>query len=334
MAKIKVLLANYYNRKLISPSLQLLQKIADIVDVNRNRSLTLEELAKALPGIHATIAAEEPYGNDIFAQAKGLLIVARDGVGFDKIDLEAATRHGVLVTRAPTMFDETANFVIGLILAVVRKILIADRALRNGNWTNRSLLLCPGLTEMRLGLVGLGQIGTRVAKRARALGMELLVYDTADISNSALNLNAKEVSLEQLLVESDIVSVHIPNNSQTKDFFDKNKFSMMKKDAYFINTSRGEIVNEANLISALKSGHPAGAGLDVYKIEPIKVENPLIAMDNVVLTPHVAGDTSSSMINAIDMNAKQILDILDGRKPSNLLNPEVWEHARIHDFKG
>ena len=330
--RIRVLVTSYYDRGVIGQSLAPLHEVAELIDANRNRNLTADELRRAIPGVHATIAADEPYTGDVFELAHDLLLVARDGAGFDGVDLQAATGHGVVVTRAPVVFDATANHTIGLMIALVRKIPFADRAIREGRWTDRRSLLCPDLTGMTLGIVGFGEVGRRVAARARALGMKLLAFDAADVCEPARLAGAEVASLDALLARSDVVSVHVPHTPQTRALFCRALFGRMKRGAYFINTSRGPIVSESDLAEALASGHLAGAALDVFKKEPVDPASPLLAMPNVVLTPHVAGDTTTTMAAAVELNVAQILDLLDKKRPSHMLNPEVWDRARIHRF--
>ena len=328
----RVLMSNYYDRSVIANALASLKQWTEVIDGNRNRNYTLAEIRQALEGVQAVIAADEPYSREVFAGAEDLLLVARDGAGYDKIDLEAATEYGVVVTRAPVVIDATANLTIGLMIAMVRQIPFADRAIREGRWMNRSAFLCPDLTGLTLGVVGFGQVGYGVAVRAKALGMRVMAYDSADVSARTMAVGAEVVSLEELLIRSDVVSVHLSHTPATRGMFETKMFGKMKKGCYFINTSRGEIVNEANMIEALQSGHLAGAGLDVFGQEPIDIANPLLSMSNVVLSPHLAGDTATTMIKATEMNVAQIEDLFSGKQPANMLNPDVWPNARIQKF--
>lgn len=326
--RIRVLLTSYYDREVIKDALTPLRGRAEIVEANKHRNLTLDEVLQRVPGIHAIIAADEPYTADVFDRANDLLIIARDGTGYENIDLAAATAHGVVVTRAPVVHYATANLTVGLMIALVRRITFADGAIRRGEWTDRAALLCPDLTGMTLGVVGFGQVGREVAARARTLGMRLLVHDLSDIAEPAREVDARVVGLDELLGQSDVVTVHIRHTARTNHFFSRELFSKMKAGAYFINTSRGGIVEESDLVAALASGRLAGAALDVFEDEPINPRNPLLGLSNVVLTPHVAGDTSTTMIAAIEMNVAQILGLLEGKKPSNVLNEDVWGHSR------
>ena len=329
--KHHVLLTSYYDRQVIAEPLRRLRSSAEIIDANRGRNLTLKEVLQSVAGIEAIIAADEPYPAQVFERASDLLIIARDGTGFENIDLQAATEHGVIVTYAPVVHHAAANLTIGLMIDLVRKIAFADRAIRQDKWTDRPAFLCPDLTGMTLGIVGFGQVGREVALRARALGMEVLAYDSADISAAAKAVDARVVPLETLLALCDVVTVHIRHTHKTKHLFNAGLFGKMKKGAYFINTSRGGLVNESDLMDALDSGQLAGAALDVFEQEPINPDNPLLALPNVVLTPHVAGDTSTTMAAAIEMNVDQILDLLAGRKPSNILNADLWGSDRIRE---
>ena len=169
-------------------------------------------------------------------------------------------------------------------------------------------------------------------RRAMAFGMSILAYDVADVSAAARGLGLKVTSLEKVLSEADIISVHIPHIPKTANMFNADLFGKMKTGAYFINTSRGGLVDEKALVDAIKSGHLAGAGLDVFAEEPIPADNQLLALPNVVCTPHVAGDTSTTMLSAISMNITQIFDCFEGKKPQNLLNPKAWDQARIHNL--
>ena len=323
-------MTNYYDREVIAEALWPLRQAATIVDRSCQRNFTLDEIRDAIPGHHAIIAADEPYSREILECADKLLILARDGTGYDKIDLQAATELGIVVTRAPVVADATANLTVGLMIALVRQVLLADCAVRSQRWTDRASLLCPDLTGMTLGIIGFGDIGRRVATRATSLGMNVEVYNRSDVTESARNAGAKAVSLNELLANADVVSIHLPHTPDTRGFCCRELFRKMKKGAYFLNTARGELVREEDLVEALKSSHLAGAALDVFQKEPVDPNNPLLDLPNVLLSPHMCGDTTTTMIQATEINVAQIVDLFSGRKPSPILNPEVWRKARIH----
>jgi len=209
---------------------------------------------------------------------------------------------------------------------------LADRAVRENRWLDRRAFLCPDLTGMTIGIVGFGLVGRQVAIRAAAFGMNICAFDNVDISAAAAPLGVQAVSLERLLAESDIVSVHLRHTPETRNFFSAPRFDQMRKGSFFLNTSRGEIVNESDLTHALQSGHLAGAALDVLQKEPVDPAHPLLTLPNVLFSPHLAGDTTTTMIQATEMNVAQIHDFFSGKLPSHVLNPEVWPKARIHSY--
>jgi len=317
----RVLMTNYYDRGIIADAIAPLQNIACVTDVDCQRNLNFDEIRQAIAGHHAVIAADEPYPREILECADQLLLLARDGAGFNKIDLQAATEFGIVVTRAPVVMDATANLTIGLMIALVRQIPLADGAVRRQQWTDRKSLLCPDLTGMTLGIVGFGPVGEKVAARATALGMKVLVYNRSEAGERIRAANAEPVSLDNILSQSDIVSVHLRSVPETKALFSSPQFAMMKKGAYFINTSRGELVNESDLVEALETKHLAGAALDVFVKEPVEPDHPLLTLPNVLLSPHLGGDTTTTMIKATEINVSQIIDLFCGKKPSNILNP-------------
>ena len=326
----RVLLATYYDRDVIASPLAELRTLADITDANRGRCLTGEELLKDLPAAHVSVAADEKYTPEVLDQAPELVLIARDGTGYDGVDVEAATERGILVTRAPVVHHATANLTIGLMVAVVRKIPLCDRGVREGQWTDRHRWLCPDLTGMTLGLFGFGQIGREVAKRAIAFGMHIIAFDIADVTAAAAAMGVRVGSMEEVLRDADVISVHMNATKQNRHMFNAAAFAGMKEGAYFVSCARGSIVDETALYEALKSNHLAGAALDVFAQEPTPKDNRLLELENVVCTPHVAGDTTTTMVEAICVNVGQIRDCFDGTSPQHLLNPEAWKDARLH----
>ena len=317
-----VAVTSYYNRDLIEPALIPLRKKAIVrygPDVGRNLQET--ELIQTLAGADAVIAADERYNSTIFDAAPKLQIISRDGAGFNGIEIAEATQRGVAVTNAPVMHEATATMTLGLIIATVRKLIICDRAVRNGHWTNRSPFLNPGLDGLKLGLIGFGMIGRGVARRAASCGMDVLAYSRSLEPEEATRLGATVATFEKVLTESDVLSLHVPLTKTTRGLIGAPELSAMKQGAYLINTCRGPVIDEVALINALNSGHLAGAGLDVFRNEPPEPENPLLFMNQVVLTPHMGGDTARTMLRAIEVARDNILSYFDGNMPRNLLNP-------------
>jgi phosphoglycerate dehydrogenase-like enzyme len=325
----RIFLASYYDRELIAAPLLRLREAAEvIIPPYQGRNFAEDELIARLDGMDAVIAADEPYSERVFASANRLKIIARDGEGINSIDMPAATRNGVLVANAPVVAEAAANLAMGLIVCLVRKVLVGDRAVRSGNFSARADFLCPDLQDKTIGIVGLGKIGRGMVKRARSFSMRVLACAPSLSDEQVREIGADRTELEPLLRQSDIISLHTPLTSQTHHLIGKTQFELMKKGAYLVNTSRGPVVDEQMLVNALESGRLAGAALDVYESEPPDPNSPLLRMDNVVLTPHVGGDTSDTMVKAIEAATTNILEWLRGNAPPNLRNPEAWAAAQ------
>lgn len=256
---------------------------------------------------------------EVIAAGERLRVIGRAGSGVDNIDLEAATRRGILVVNAPTGSTvAVAEHTIGLMLALARHIPRADATMKAGQWAKKQL---QGI-ELRgktLGLVGLGRIGSAVARRARAMEMAVLAYDPFMIEGHAASLGVQSVSLETLLVQADFVSLHVPLTPQTKDMIGRPELAQMKPSARLINTARGGVVDEEALLEALIAGWLAGAALDVFEREPPE-GNPLLAHPRVVVTPHIAASTAGAQRDAALEVARQVVDVLAGRVPRHPLN--------------
>lgn len=325
----RVFVASYYDRELIKAPLQRLSEKSEVILPSyRGRNLTENELIEGLIGMDAVIAADELYTEGVLSCVDRLKIIARDGEGVSSIDLAAATRRGILVANAPVVAEAAANLAMGLIVCLVRKILVGDKAVRNGRFSSRADFLCPDLQGKTLGLVGLGKIGRGMVKRARSFSMRTVACAPSMPREQAKEMGVELMDLEALLRQSDIVSLHTPLTPQTHHLIGKAQLALMKQGSYLINTSRGLVVNEQALVDALQSGHLAGAAVDVYESEPPGADHPLTRMDNVVLTPHIGGDTRDTMIKAIETVVTNLLEWLDGNPPPNLRNPEAWSATR------
>ncbi|HXZ67449.1 MAG TPA: D-glycerate dehydrogenase [Alphaproteobacteria bacterium] len=288
--------------------------LAERYELTLNKSdapLTSDALASALqtqdalcPTVTDRITADMLKG----ARTK---IIANYGVGFSHIDVDACQAHGIIVTNTPDVLtDATADIAITLMLMVARRAGEGERQVRSGNWTGwrPTHMIGTHVTGKTLGIVGLGRIGLAVARRAhRGLGMKIIYYARSAPSREAeIELGARRCStLEELLAQSDFVSLHCPGGAANRHLIDASRLVHMKRTAFLINTARGEVVHEAALISALKSGAIAGAGLDVYEQEP-RVPDALIEMENVVLLPHLGSATSQTRI-AMGMRAAENL---------------------------
>ena len=236
-----------------------------------------------------------------------LKIVGRAGVGLDNVDLEAAAKHGVKVLNTPEApTNSVAELVIGLMIAVARKIAWSDRVMRMGGWPKHEAMGVE-LHGKTLGVVGYGRIGRRVAEIAYAIGMRILAYDIISIPQEVLaRAGAKLTTLEEVLTSSDFITLHVPLTAETRHFIDRERLALMKKTAILVNASRGEVVDEEALYEALAEGRLAGAGLDVFQREP-PTGSKLLSLDNVVVTPHIGAQTLEAQELAATMLAEKIL---------------------------
>lgn len=288
-----------------------------------------EELIEQLRDCEAVIASNDPYNARVFAACPNLKVLARCGVGIDRIDLAAATASGVLVTSTPgAMTEAVADYTFGLILCLARRIHEGHALMKAGGWGEFPGPLIHGKT---LGLVGYGQIGQAVAWRAAGFSMRILAHDPALEQVPAGAPHAELVPLETLLRESDLVSVHAPALPETDGLFGDNAFEMMKPGAFFINTARGALVDEAALIRALERKTIAGAAVDVYRREPCPPDDPLRQAPNCLLTPHNAFNAVEAAELMSELCAQSILEGMRGARPERLCNPEAWEapHLRL-----
>jgi glyoxylate reductase len=258
--------------------------------------------------------------------APRLRIVSNMAVGYDNIDVAAATARGVLVANTPGVLTETtADFAFALLLAAARRVVEGDRLARSGGWStwHPSFLLGHDVYGATLGIVGLGAIGRALARRARGFAMRLLYFDSQRRPELEAELDARFVPLDTLLRESDFVSLHVPLTIETRHLIGRRELGLMKPSAILINTSRGGVVDQQALCEALRSRGIAGAGLDVAEVEPVPAGDPLLHLDNLTLTPHVASASVATRARMADMAADAILCVLRGEKPANLVNPQT-----------
>ncbi len=283
------------------------------------------ELIRMLQGCVAVLASSEEYTPEVFAGAQDLLVVSRVGVGYDAVDVKAATEAGVLVVNTPgAMVDAVADFTVGLIIACARKIAELDRILRAGRWDEMTGTLVYGKT---LGIVGYGQIGRAVARRVSGFGMRILACDPA--ARPPLDPPAELVPLDTLLAESDFVSVHAPALPETRGMFGSEQFARMKSTAFFVNTARGSLVDEGALLRALEEGTIAGSALDVTSQEPLPADHPLRSAPRLLLTGHNAFNAIECVSRMSRQAAENALTVLRGGVPATLLNPEVLSSPRL-----
>ena len=324
----KVLMALSHLGDRVVPYVQRLEREGfEVIRNPAGRCLTEDELIEILPGIFATIAAIEPYTDRVFEAARDLEIVARYGVGYDKVDVAAATHHGVAVAMAfGTNHEAVADSTLTLMAAVVGNVVRHHQRVRQGGW---GMDMHPGLWRATVGIVGLGRVGKAVARRCRGFEMRILVYDVVPDVAFAREYGLTLVALDTLLQEADIVTLHAPHTPETEYLINRDRLARMKRGAYLVNTARGGLVDEEALYEALTSGRLAGAALDVFRNEP-PMGSPLLDLDSVVLSPHCAGTNATSEAAVLNRCIDSILALArgEGPEPEYLLNPEILRSAR------
>jgi phosphoglycerate dehydrogenase-like enzyme len=293
----------------------------DVIYPARAVQLTEEELLGMLDDVDATLAGSEPYTRRVFDQFPRLRVVARNGVGYDAVDLDAATAHGVAVTTTPGANQESvAEHAFALLLGLARKIPFQDRGVKAGHWPR---LTCLPVREQTLGIAGLGRIGKELALRALAFRMKVLAFEKFPDHAFCAAHGVTLVSFDQLLAESDFLSLHLPLTDESRHLIDRRALAKMKPTAFLINTARGGVVCEADLIEALRARRLAGAGLDVFEHEPC-LQSPLFEMDEVILSAHVAGADLRSRDEMAQMAARSIVALWRGEWPEGqVVNPQV-----------
>lgn len=251
-------------------------------------------------------------------------VIARYGIGVDSIDIEAATEHGICIVNVINYcIDEVSDHTIALVLACVRKVVMLNNAVKKGIWDFKISKPIFRLRNMKLGLVGFGNIARSVSRKAQAFGLSVLAYDPYISSSDMTQNNVKKVNFEDLLAEADIISLHLPLTKTTKYMFTEKEFKLMKNTAFIINTSRGPLIKEEDLYKALNEKWIAGAALDVTEKEPIDSNNNLLKLDNIIITPHVSFYSDESLKDLQRNAAKGVAQVLKGEIPSSIVNKEV-----------
>ncbi len=272
-----------------------------------------EALIRALPGAVATVAGIEPYTERVLRAAPELRVIARFGVGYDTVDLDAARRHGVAVAMTfGANHEAVADHAMALITALLQGLLAYDRRVRTGGW---GTLFHPGVHGRILGIVGFGRIGRATARRALAFGMRVLAADPAVPAAEMRRAGVEPVDLETLFAEAEVVSLHAPLTPETRHLVNAARLSRMRPGAYLVNTARGGLVDERALAAALREGRLAGAALDVFEEEPLAADSPLRSLEGVILTPHVAGLSEDAIARMTEVCIDNILRILRGEEP-------------------
>ncbi len=296
-------------------------KLREVAEVDIRTGLSPDELRSIIGGYDAlAVRSETKVTADILAEARNLTIIGRAGVGVDNIDVKAATERGIVVVNSPEGNTiAAAELTVAMLLSLARNIPQGDAGLRQGKW-ERKKLLGTEVYGKTLGIIGLGKIGGEVSRRARAFEMTVIAYDPFATEEKALEYGASLVPLEEIYRRSDFITLHVPLNDSTRGMIGREVLTTMKPGIRIINCARGGIVDEAALADAIKSGHVAGAAFDVFTSEPVDPANPLLALPQCVLTPHLGASTEEAQVNvAIDI-AEQIVDVLQGRPARSAVN--------------
>jgi len=284
---------------------------------------TEDDVIKYCSGMDGLLNQYAPLTRRVIENLRNVKVIVRYGIGVDNIDVEAATEKGILVANVIYDITDVADHTLSLILSLVRKIPWIHENTKKGEWNWKKFQSISRLKGKTVGIIGLGRIGRKVAQRLRGFEVRLIAYDPYQPTEVFIKNQVEKVSFETLLKESDIITIHVPLTNKTRHMIGENEFRKMKRDALLINVSRGGIVDEKALYKALKNGWISGAGLDVLEKEPLRKDNPLLELDNVIITPHIAWYSTSSITELQRKAAEEIARALSGQIPKNLLNREV-----------
>ncbi|MBN1104382.1 MAG: hydroxyacid dehydrogenase [Deltaproteobacteria bacterium] len=308
------------------------QVFGDQADVRVASDPSVETVIREIKGVAGVVVRTAPFPREIMEAADTLKVIGRHGVGVDNIDVKAATEKGIVVVNTPlanaTSVAEHTILVIG---ALAKRMLFMDKATREGRWEVRNEYRTVDLDGKVLGLIGLGRVGTMVAKKAMAAyDMTVMAYDPYVQPDLARSLGvALHQDVDEIFRRADVVSLHTPFTPQTRGLVSADRLRLMKPTAFLINTARGEVVDETALYEALKGGAVAGAALDVYAEEPPGKDNPLFSLDQVILSPHSAALTQECVIRMATGAAEGVMDVLRGKRPQFVVNPEVLKKISL-----
>ena len=315
-----------FGREVREPLERLLREGARVLEWREGSGLPESDLLAKLAEADAWIVAFYPIDAALMDAAPRLRIIAKHGVGVDNIDIPAATARGIVVATAPSANDQAvADLTLGLLLAMLRRIPEANTSVKAGRWER--FLGC-GLSGKVMGILGLGRIGQGVARRARGFGVELIGADPFWPEDVAREIGIRRVELHELFAQADIISLHAPLTPETTGLVDKAAIASMKPGVWIVNTSRGKVVDEKAIYEALTSGKVAGYATDVFEGEP-PVGSPLLALPNVITTPHMGTHTRESLRLMGDRVAEAVLRVFRGERPEFVMNPEVYCQASV-----
>ena len=327
----------YLTRTIPEPALSILSKECDIVVNKKPSPPTKKEIITNIRNMDAILCtlSDTIDGEIMDAAGSNLKVISSYSTGYDHIDIEEANRRGIYVTFTSDILAEaTADLTFALILSIARRVVEADKFVRKKQWKfgwMPNLFLGSDVNGMTLGIFGLGSIGAAVARRATGFNMKILYYNRNRVDHQLNHPIANYVDINRLLKESDFLSIHATLNKDSFHFFNEVNFRKMKKTAFLINTSRGQIIYERDLIKALKNKWISGAALDVYEKEPISFSNPLLRMQNVIILPHIGSATYQVRSKMARVAAENLLNVLKGIEPLYVVNPHL-KKKRTNDI--
>ncbi|MDR3222525.1 MAG: phosphoglycerate dehydrogenase [Methanobrevibacter sp.] len=310
-----------------------IDNLKEVGEVVVDTKISHEDLIKTINKYDGIIIrSRTKLTKDVIDKADNLKIIARAGVGVDNVDLNAATDKGIMVVNtAESTTITVAEYTMGLILAVARKISISDKSVKDGKW-EKSKFLGNELKNKTLGVVGMGRIGSQVVSRCKAFEMDAIVYDPYLQEKVAEDMGVELTDLETVLKEADVITIHVPLTSQTKHLISEKEFKLMKNSAFIVNCARGGIIDEEALYHGLKNNEIAGAALDVYENEPPE-DSKLFNLDNVVLSPHIAASTQEAQRDAAIIAADEVTQVFKGKTPKNVLNLPIVDPVTFQKLK-
>ena len=309
----------------LDPARQVLARIG--AELRLAKQPTAESLGEIAPMADALLVTYAKVTAEIIRQMKRCRIISRFGIGVDNVDIPAATRAGIVVTKVPDYcIDEVSDHALALLLALVRKVSFANARVQAGRWEMPAVVPIHRLRGTVLGLVGFGRIPQLVAPKGQAFGMRVLAFDPYIAEPVMKRAGVEKVEFMELLERSDYISIHTPLGPETHHMFNAEAFRRMKPSAYLVNTARGPIIDEAALASALDNKQLAGAALDVLESEP-PTGSPLLRRDNVIFTPHTGFYSEESLLELQTKAAEEVVRVLEGKAPLNPVNPEVLQSA-------
>ena len=322
----------YVTREIPATGLRLLLEHGSVETWQGDVSPPREEFLARVAESHALLCLlTDRVDAEVLDAGKRLKVVSAYAVGVDNIDVAAATERGIAVCNTPDVLtDATADLAWALLLAAARRIPESDRFVRDGRWVSwgPQLMLGQPIARRTLGIVGIGRIGQAMARRARGFDMTILYTGRRPNPEAEKSLGVRFVDLDTLLRESDFVSLHAPLTPETRGLIGRAQLAVMKPTAILVNTARGPVVDQAALTEALRERKIFAAGLDVFTIEPIPHNDPLLSLPNVVVAPHIGSADVPTREEMARLAAQAIVDVMAGQKPAHLVNPDVWDHRR------